>query len=131
MSGNSLSLFAARRILELRIPSGKPGNEGAEALKRYAADLPPDTVTLISLPKLDRATLSSGWFEALDAAGVAVAANPVPPAAPAAVAGRPPGTQEQQADPETLQFLADWWKATCWRRTRRCRSSRCCFRPAS
>ena len=79
MSGNSLSLFASRRILELRIPSGKPGVQGAEAIKRYASDLPPDTVTLVSLPKLDKATLTSGWFEALDSAGVTVAANLVAP----------------------------------------------------
>ena len=80
MSGNSLSLFGARRILELRIPSGKPGTEGAEAIKRYVADLPPDTVTLVLAAQARQShACNSGWFEALDAAGVAVAANPVPP----------------------------------------------------
>lgn len=106
MSGNSLSLFASRRILELRIPSGKPGTEGAEAIKRYSARLPPDTVTLVSLPKLDRTTLNSGWFEALDGAGVAVAANPVTAARlPQWLAGRL-AQQEQAADADTLHFLA-------------------------
>jgi DNA polymerase-3 subunit delta len=106
-SGSSLSLFGSRRILELRVPSGKPGAEGAEAIKRYCADLPPDTVTLVLLPKLDRATLAAAWFEALEAAGVCVAANPVPAARlPQWLAGRLE-QQGQRADSQTLRFLAD------------------------
>jgi DNA polymerase-3 subunit delta len=102
MSGNSLSLFSSKRLLELRIPSGKPGNEGAEALRAYAVNLAPDTVTLIALPKLDRSQLSSVWFTALDSAGVAVAANPVTIARlPQWLAARL-ALQEQQADQETL-----------------------------
>ncbi len=105
MSGNSLSLFALKRVLELRIPSGKPGTDGAEALRRYAADLPPDTVTLISLPKLERTQQSSGWFEALDAAGVVIAANSVTLARlPGWIAGRL-AVQNQQLDERTLEFL--------------------------
>ena len=104
-SGNSLSLFAARRLLELRIPGGKPGNDGAEALRSYAADLPPDTVTLISLPKLERSQQSSGWFEALDAAGVVIAANSVTLARlPRWIASRL-ALQDQQVDEPTLEFL--------------------------
>jgi DNA polymerase-3 subunit delta len=106
-SGNSLSLFGARRILELRIPTGKPGTQGAEAIKRFAADLPPDTVTLVSLPGLDRQTQQGAWFAALDQAGVTVAANAVPLARlPQWLAGRL-ALQGQQAEPETLQFIAD------------------------
>jgi DNA polymerase-3 subunit delta len=104
-SGNSLSLFATRRLLELRIPSGKPGNDGADALRRYAVDLPPDTVTLISLPKVERTQQSSGWFEALDAAGVMVAANPVTVARlPRWIADRL-ALQNQQVDEQTLTFV--------------------------
>jgi len=105
-SAVSLSLFATKRLLELRIPGGKPGNDGSDALRRYAARLPPDTVTLISLPKLDRTQLASGWFEALDTAGVVVAANAVRLARlPAWIAGRL-ARQDQQIDDETLAFLA-------------------------
>ena len=105
MVGNSLSLFATKRLLELRVPSGKPGNDGAEALRRYARDLPPDTVTLISLPKVERAQQSTGWFEALDAAGVVVAATPVTLARlPDWIAGRL-AVQGQQVDEQTLRFL--------------------------
>jgi len=106
MSASSLSLFAARRVLELRILSGKPGSEGAEAIKRHAARLPPDTLTLVSLPKLDRATLNSAWFEALDAAGVTVAANAVTAARlPQWLAARL-AQQGQEADADTLALLA-------------------------
>jgi DNA polymerase-3 subunit delta len=107
MSGNSLSLFGSRRLLELRIPTGKPGVQGADAIKRYSTDVPPDTVTLVSLPKLDKTTLASAWFEALDAAGVIVCANLVPAARlPQWLAGRL-DLQGQRADPDTLQMLAD------------------------
>jgi len=107
MSGNSLSLFGSRRLLELRIPTGKPGVQGADAIKRYAIGLPPDTVTLVFLPKLDKATLASGWFEALDAAGVTVSANLVPVARLAQwLAGRL-DLQGQRADPDTLRMLSD------------------------
>ena len=44
IAGSSQSLFASRKILELRIPSGKPGVEGSPALVRYVSELPPDTV---------------------------------------------------------------------------------------
>lgn len=104
-AGNSLSLFATKRLLELRIASGKPGSDGADALRRYATRLPPDTVTLISLPKLDRTQLTSGWLEALDAAGVVVAANPVTLARlPGWIAGRL-AQQQQQIDDQTLALL--------------------------
>src|SRR5512145_2437948 len=69
-AGNSQSLFATRRILELRIPTGKPGNEGAEALQRYCESLPPDTVTLVQLPGIEWRTQKTGWFESLERAGV-------------------------------------------------------------
>jgi DNA polymerase-3 subunit delta len=105
MSGNSLSLFATRRLIELRIPSGKPGTEGAEALRTYAGRLPPDTVTLITLPKLDRTQQTSGWFEALDQAGVMVAANPVTAARLPRWLSARLGTQGQKADDAALQFL--------------------------
>jgi DNA polymerase-3 subunit delta len=105
MSGNSLSLFATRRVIDLRIPSGKPGTEGAEALRSYAANLPPDTVTLIALPKLDRSQQTSGWFEALDQAGIMVAANTVTVARLPRWLNARLSAQGQKADEAALQFL--------------------------
>ena len=63
--GASLSLFAERRLLELRIPNGKPGDKGAAALLDYLARPAEDTVLLISLPKLDGSTQKTKWAKAL------------------------------------------------------------------
>jgi DNA polymerase-3 subunit delta len=107
ISGQSQSLFAARRILELRIPNGKPGVEGGKALQDFCAQLPIDTITLIYLPAIDRRSQKGAWFEALEAAGVMVEAKQVARGAlPAWLAGRLKA-QEQTADEETLEFVAD------------------------
>ncbi|MFY7863544.1 DNA polymerase III subunit delta [Roseateles sp.] len=76
-AAQALSLFAERQFIEIRIPSGKPGKEGSEALQRYCAALPEDVVTLVTLPKLDKTQTSSAWFSALDGAGVTVRVDPV------------------------------------------------------
>ena len=106
-TGSSQSLFAARRILELRIPTGKPGSDGSEALQSYCEAPPQDTITLITLPGLDWRTQKAGWFEALDRAGVVIEAKPVArKALPEWLAGRLK-VQNQEADKETLEFIAD------------------------
>ena len=73
-AAQALSLFADRQLVEIRIPSGKPGKEGSEALQRYCetavAGGGRDVVTLVQLPRLDRSQQSSAWFGALDRAGV-------------------------------------------------------------
>lgn len=70
----ALSLFAQRRLIEVRIPSGKPGKEGAEALAQLAerAAASPDTVTLVVLPRLDATQSKSAWWAALAAHAVTV-----------------------------------------------------------
>jgi DNA polymerase-3 subunit delta len=93
--------------LELRIPNGKPGVDGSQALQQFAADLPPDTVSLISLPDVDWRAQKAAWFGALDAAGVMVEAAQVKrDKLPAWLASRLKA-QEQTADSETLEFLAN------------------------
>lgn len=52
-AASNLSLFASQKLVELRIPTGKPGTEGSKAIVAYCAKLPEDTVTLVSLPELD------------------------------------------------------------------------------
>ena len=76
---NSMSLFSSRRILDVRIASGKPGREGGQALKEYAANPPEDTVLLITSGKLEAAQKKSAWFRALDQAGVVMQCWPVGP----------------------------------------------------
>ncbi|RFU45808.1 DNA polymerase III subunit delta [Paraburkholderia sp. DHOC27] len=76
-ASQSMSLFGDRQLVELRIPSGKPGKEGADALKSLADAVNPDVLTMVTLPRLDAATQKSGWFTALAEAGVALKIDPV------------------------------------------------------
>src|SRR5690606_39188590 len=64
------SLFGERKLIELRIPQGKPGKDGSQALQSYVQALSPDNLTLITLPRLDWATQKAAWVGALQAAGV-------------------------------------------------------------
>lgn len=107
LAGSSQSLFATKKLLELRIPTGKPGKEGGEALQNYCKALPPDTVTLITVSDLDWRGQKAAWFEALERAGVAVEAKPVTrKALPQWIAARL-AAQEQDTDSTTLEFIAD------------------------
>ena len=76
---SSPSLFAERRLIELRMGNAKPGDAGAQALVAYATRPPEDVALLVTAGKLDWNTQKSRWFAALDEAGVAVAAMPVEP----------------------------------------------------
>ena len=106
-SAQSLSLFASHKVIDLRIPSGKPGVEGGQALQDYCANLSEDVLTLISLPKLDWTAQKSQWFGALERHGVMVSADDIPRSAlPRWISGRLK-RQEQTVDETTLEFLAD------------------------
>lgn len=74
---DALSLFADRRIIDLRIPSGKPGRDGGAALVDYCARPPADTLLLVSLPRLDRTQLGSKWCRALERLGALVQIWPI------------------------------------------------------
>jgi DNA polymerase-3 subunit delta len=71
-AAGSLSLFSSRRLLELRLPSGKPGDAGARVLRAWAEQPPEDTLLLITAGKLDAPARRSQWVQALDRAGVVV-----------------------------------------------------------
>ena len=92
-ASQALSLFADRQLVEIRIPSGKPGKDGSEALQRYCeiavAGAGRDVITLVQLPRLDRSQQSSAWFGALDRAGITLRVDPVErQALPAWIAAR-------------------------------------------
>lgn len=76
---SNMSLFSSRRILDLRLPSAKPGKEGGKALKEFAENPPDDTVLLITAGKLDKSAKNTAWYKSLDAAGVVVQCWPVSP----------------------------------------------------
>ncbi len=113
-AGGSLSLFADRQIVEVRIPSGKPGKDGSQALQELA-ELTQDNealLVLVLLPRLDKASLSSAWFTALDARGVQIRIDPIERSAlPAWIAQRLDAqgqrVQSGEAGQHTLQFFAD------------------------
>ena len=103
----NLGLFGSRKLIDLRIPSGKPGTEGAQALERHARSLDPDNVTLITLPRADRTTQSSAWFAALAGAGATVAVTPLERAALPAWLTERLARNEQRVTRDTLAFLAE------------------------
>lgn len=77
-ASQAMSLFSERQLIEIRIPSGKPGKDGSEALQRYCAQQTSDEVlTLVQLPRLDRQQQQSAWFAALDAAGATIRIDPI------------------------------------------------------
>ena len=103
----SLSLFGGKKIVELRLPGGKPGAQGGAAIAQYCERPSPDILFLVSLPRLDRMSQSSAWFGALSSAGVVVDVWPVErPRLPAWIAERL-ARQRQRAPREALEFLAD------------------------
>lgn len=76
-TGDSLSLFAKRRLVELRLNDAKPGEAGGRALARYAERAPEQVTLLIIAGRLDRKARSAAWYRALERAGVVVYAWPV------------------------------------------------------
>ncbi|WP_322051036.1 DNA polymerase III subunit delta [Paraburkholderia bannensis] len=115
-ASQSMSLFGDRQLVELRIPSGKPGKEGADALKTLAASAKaganPDVLTLVTLPRLDAATQKSAWFTALSESGAAIKIDPVERAALPNWIGQRLSQQGQRVAPgedgrRALQFVAE------------------------
>lgn len=105
-SGN-MSLFGGSKLIDLRIPSGKPGKDGGEALQRFAASAGNGTVGLITLPELDWAARKAAWFTKLAGLGVTVELNaPLREQLPDWIARRL-ARQKQSAPPEALEFIAE------------------------
>lgn len=106
-ANQSQSLFGDKKLIELRIPTGKPGKDGGKALQDYAASLSPDNVTLITLPKLDWATQKAAWVTSLQQAGVYIDIPLVERAQLPAWLGTRLAAQRQSANRECLDFIAD------------------------
>ena len=105
-TGN-MSLFGERKLIDLRIPTGKPGREGSAALQDYCARPSPDALLLVTLPGLDWTEEKAVWLKALTEAGVTV--KLVPPNAselPGWIVGRLQ-RQQQSADNDGLLFIAE------------------------
>lgn len=105
-AAGNLSLFGGRTLIDLRIPTGKPGRDGGEALVRFARELPAETVTLITLPEMDWRAKKAAWFAALVNAGVGIECNAPPLAQLPQWIGRRLAAQNQSASREALEFIA-------------------------
>ena len=113
-AGGSLSLFADKQLVEIRIPSGKPGKDGSTAIQQLAENASQDahTLTIVTLPRPDAQTRKGAWFAALDAHGVTIPVEPIERAAlPQWIAQRLARQNQRVASGEegqrTLQFFAD------------------------
>ncbi|MGI9261708.1 MAG: DNA polymerase III subunit delta [Woeseiaceae bacterium] len=78
-AGGNMSLFAERQIIELRLPTGKPGVKGSAAIAEFAANAGDDILFIVSAPKLDRNSSKAKWVKALDQHGGVVQVWPVGP----------------------------------------------------
>ncbi|MEX0731563.1 MAG: DNA polymerase III subunit delta [Aquisalimonadaceae bacterium] len=76
-AGANLSLFGDRRVLELRMPGGKPGQEGSKAIAAWCERPPEDTVLLVSAGRLEAAQRKAAWVKALERAGVMIQVWPI------------------------------------------------------
>ncbi len=106
-ANQSQSLFGDRKLIELRIPTGKPGKDGGQALQQYAASLSPDNVTLITLPKLDWATQKAAWVASLQQAAVYIDIPMIERAQLPAWIGARLAAQRQSADRQSIDFIAE------------------------
>lgn len=106
-AAGNLSLFGGRTLIDLRIPTGKPGREGSAALQDYCQRCGPDTLLLVTLPALDWKDEKAVWLTALADAGAAVKlAAPSLADLPAWIGGRL-RRQNQSADNDALAFIAE------------------------
>ena len=113
-AGSSLSLFADKQLVEIRIPSGKPGKEGSVALQQLAvaAQNNDSTLTLVLLPRLDKATKTGAWFGALESYGVTIPVDPIeratlPPWIARRLAAQGQRVAAGAEGERTLHFFAD------------------------
>lgn len=106
-AANDRSLFSARRLLEVRLPTGKPGKAGAAALLAHARRDDPDTLTILSLPRLDRAARAADWALAWQSAAAWIDIAPINrEQLPGWLAARL-ARQQQSAPRAALEYLAD------------------------
>lgn len=105
-SSQSLSLFAERRLLELRMPGGKPGETGAKILSELAGQPPADTILLVIAGKLDKASREAAWVKAFETAGVQVLVWPLDAQRLPAWLRQRLGAQGLEPEPGVVELLA-------------------------
>lgn len=102
----AMSLFAQRRVVEVRLPTGKPGKEGAEVLERFARDPAPDVLLLVTAAEWSNKH-DAAWSRAIDQRGAMLVLWPVKPAELPAWISRRLKSHGLSAAPEAAQRLAE------------------------
>ncbi len=106
-SAQALSLFAEKKIVEVRLPTGKPGVVGAKALETHASSAINGVTTIVSLPRLERRDRQARWVEALERAGVMVDIDTIERAQLPQWISQRLAKQNQSAGRDALEFVAD------------------------
>jgi DNA polymerase-3 subunit delta len=106
-SANALSLFAERKLIELRLGSQKLNRSASDLLQRYLANPAPDNALLIICDRLDRSSKQSAWFKTIEQVGLAVEVWPVEPEQLPQWLGQRAASQGVELDNDALQLLAD------------------------
>jgi DNA polymerase III subunit delta len=106
-AASGLSLFADRKLVEIRLPGGKPGVAGAAALEAHAAQAHEGLLTLVALPKLDRRAKDARWVAALERAGVLIEIESIDRARLPQWIGERLARQQQHAGSDALEFVAE------------------------
>ncbi|MEH6558966.1 MAG: DNA polymerase III subunit delta [Oceanicoccus sp.] len=106
-SANAMSLFSEKKLIELRMPTGKPGDAGGKALTQYSANISPDNVLLIICNKLDGSSTRTKWYKAIEAAGAAIPCWPIDTKQLPRWINQRLNMVGLKADSEALQMLAD------------------------
>jgi DNA polymerase-3 subunit delta len=106
-AAQGMSLFADRKIVEIRLPTGKPGSSGAAALEAHAEAVGEGVLTLVALPRLDRRAKETRWVAALERAGVLVEIDAIDRARLPQWIGQRLARHQQRAGVEALDFIAD------------------------
>ncbi|MBL80079.1 MAG: DNA polymerase III subunit delta [Nitrosomonadaceae bacterium] len=104
---NSLSLFGEKKLIDIRVPSGKPGKEGSKAIEDYCHSLPSDTLTLVTLPKIDRQGRITKWFKALEKMGPMISVPLIETSKLPNWINQRLNAQNQRTDLDTIKFFAE------------------------
>jgi DNA polymerase-3 subunit delta len=105
-AGRALSLFASRKLIDLRLPSGRPGREGAAAIQAFCAAPPPDTVLLVTANDWSRKH-EGAWSAAIEKAGSMVVAWPLKLEELPGWIGARMASRGLKATPDAVRFLAE------------------------
>ncbi|MBS98170.1 MAG: DNA polymerase III subunit delta [Oceanospirillaceae bacterium] len=106
-SANALSLFAERKVIELRLGGYKLNRSASDLLQRYLADPAPDNTLLIIADRLERNTKQSAWFKTVEQKGVVVEVWPVEPDQLPQWLAQRAASQGLELEPNALALLAD------------------------